>query len=163
VQRLNRLLLVVAAALVLTMPQVQTHGADADAVKKELAKLQGEWKMVTGVADGYPVPDEMLSSAKRVCKGDELTVTIGGEVVMKAKITLDPSKSPKTIDYQVIDGPTKGKKHLGIYALDGDTLKSCFAAPDGERPKEFGSKEGDKMTYSVWKRSAESSKSGEKK
>lgn len=157
------LLVTLAAAVICVAFQGSSPGAQDDAVKKELAKLQGEWKMVSGVADGYSVPDEMLSSGKRVCKGDELTVTIGGEVIMKAKITVDPSKSPKTIDYQVIEGPTKGKKHLGIYALDGDTLKSCFAAPGDERPKEFGSKEGDKLTFSVWKRSAESSKSGEKK
>ena len=149
--------------LVLSVSQVMSPGAKDDAVKKELAKLQGEWKMVSGVADGFPVPEDMLGSAKRVCKGDELTVVIGGEVIMKAKITIDPAKSPKTIDYKVIEGPTQGKTHLGIYSLDGDTFKSCFGAPDEPRPKEFASKEGDKRTFSVWKRSAESSKAGEKK
>ena len=71
---------------------------------------------------------------------------------MKAKITIDPTKKPKTIDYQVIDGPTKGKKHLGIYELAGDTLKSCFGAPGAERPTDFTSKPGDKHTATVWKR-----------
>ena len=60
------------------------------------------------------------------------------------------SKKPKTIDYDVIDGPTKGKKQLGIYELEGDTVKFCFAKPDSERPTDF--KPGEGRTSSVWKR-----------
>ena len=124
---------------------------DNQAVKKDLAQLQGEWSMVSGTADGYPIPDGMLPNSKRVCKGDELTATVGGQLVMKARITIDPTQKPKTIDYQVIDGPTKGKKHLGIYEVEGDTMKSCFAAPGAERPADFISKLGDKRTSTVWK------------
>jgi uncharacterized protein (TIGR03067 family) len=121
-------------------------------IKKDLALLQGEWSMISGTADGYPIPKEMLPNSKRVCKGDELTATVGGQLVMKAKIAIDPSKKPKTIDYEVLDGPTKGKKHLGIYEVDGDTMKSCFGAPGAERPTDFSSKPGDKRTSTVWKR-----------
>ena len=71
---------------------------------------------------------------------------------MKAKITLDPSKKPKTIDYLVSDGPTKGQKLLGIYEIEGDTLKSCFGAPGAGRPTEFSGKTGQRRTVSVWKR-----------
>ena len=138
--------------LVCLVWQAPALGQDGDAVKKELGKLQGEWTMVSGVADGYAMPDQMLSASKRVCKGDEVSTTIGGQVVMKAKITIDPTKSPKTIDYQVTDGPTKGKKHLGIYEIDGDTFKSCFGAPGAERPGDFASRQGDRQTFSVWRR-----------
>jgi uncharacterized protein (TIGR03067 family) len=125
---------------------------DNEAARKDLAQLQGEWSMVSGTADGFPIPDTMLPNSKRVCKGDELTATVGGQLIMKAKITIDPSRTPKTIDYDVIEGPTKGKKHLGIYELDGDTLKSCFGAPGAERATDFTSKPGEKRTSTVWKR-----------
>ena len=128
---------------------------DNPALNKDMALLQGEWSMVAGSADGYAVPDAMLGNSKRVCKGDETTVIVGGQLIMKAKFTLDPSKKPKTVDYQVIDGPTKGKKHLGIYELEGDTVKFCFGAHDSERPKDFSSKPGDLRTSSVWKRQKE--------
>src|SRR5206468_2358113 len=88
---------------------------DSEAVKKDVAKLQGEWSMVSGSADGSAMPEAMRESAKRVCKEDETTVTVGGLLFMKAKFTVDPSSKPKTIDYQMIDGQTKGKKQLGIY------------------------------------------------
>jgi uncharacterized protein (TIGR03067 family) len=125
---------------------------DNPAIKKDMAQLQGEWSMVSGTADGQPVPEEMRKQMKRVCKGDEITVTAGGQIFLKAKVSIDPSRKPKTIDYEMIDGFTKGKKQLEIYELDGDTFKSCFGAPGAERPKDFTSQPGDKRTSSVWKR-----------
>ena len=125
---------------------------DSQALKKEMAGLQGEWSMVSGSADGQPMPEEMVKQMKRVCKGDETTTTMAGQIFMKAKITIDPSKKPTTIDYQMTEGFTKGKKQLGIYELDGDIFKSCFGAPGAERPTDFTSKPGDHRTLSVWKR-----------
>src|SRR5688572_25733688 len=78
------------------------HAADNPAVEKDLAQLQGEWAMVSGTADGFPIPDEMIPNSRRVCKKDELTATVGGQLVMRARITIDPAKKPKTIDYEVI-------------------------------------------------------------
>ncbi len=123
-----------------------------ETVKKDLAQLQGEWSMVSGSADGTAMPDAMRDTAKRVCKGDETTVTVGSQLIMKAKFTIDPSQKPKTIDYQMIDGPTKGKKQLGIYEVTGDTAKFCFGSPGAERPTDFTSKPGDGRTVSEWKR-----------
>jgi uncharacterized protein (TIGR03067 family) len=126
----------------------QALAADEQAVKKELAQLQGEWSMVSGSAEG----ETMRKQMKRVCKGDELTVTMGSQVFLKAKITIDPSKTPKTIDYQMTEGFTKGKTQLGIYELGGDTFKSSFSAAGAERPKDFSTKASDGRTVSVWKR-----------
>ena len=125
---------------------------DSEAIKKDRAQLQGEWSMMSGSADGSAMPDAMRETAMRVCKGDETKVTIGEQLLMKAKFTLDPSRKPKRIDYQMIDGPTKGKKQLGIYELEGDTVKFCFGSPGSERPPDFTSKPGDGRTLSVWKR-----------
>ena len=127
-----------------------TQAADEHAVTKDLAQLQGEWSMVSGSADGEPMPEPMRKTMKRICKGEEVSVTMGGQVFLKAKITLDPSKNPKTIDYQMTEGFTKGKTQLGIYELDGDTFKSCFSAVGAERPKDFTTKAGDGRTVSVW-------------
>ena len=127
------LLLALAAG---TLPAART--ADQPTVKTDLARLQGEWSMVSGVADGYAVPDTMLKNSQRTCDGDVTTVIVGGQLILQAKFTLDPSKTPKTVDYLAIDGVTKGRKHFGIYELDGDTVKFCFGEPDAARPTEFG-------------------------
>jgi uncharacterized protein (TIGR03067 family) len=125
---------------------------DNQAIKADLAKFQGEWSMVSGLADGQAMPNALLATAKRVCKDDETTVTVSGQLILKAKFTIDPTKTPKSIDYQATDGPTKGRKHLGIYEVEKDSLKFCFGSPDAERPTTFESKPGDGRTFSVWKR-----------
>ena len=130
----------------------QAQAADNSASKTNLAQLQGTWSMVSGIADGQALPDVMVGQARRVCTNDEITVTIGEQMIMKAKITLDATKKPKTIDFQMTDGVNKGKRQLGIYELDGDTLKFCFAGPGAERPTDFTAKADSGRTLSVWKR-----------
>jgi uncharacterized protein (TIGR03067 family) len=123
-----------------------------DGVKKEMAQLEGHWSMVSGEANGLSMPKETVDSGKRVAKDGKTTITIGGQVYFKAKFSIDPTKKPKAIDYTMTEGPTKGKTHLGIYELDEDTVKFCFAAPGKGRPTEFTAKEGSQRTLSVWKR-----------
>jgi uncharacterized protein (TIGR03067 family) len=123
-----------------------------DDAKKELELLQGEWKMVSGEREGQKLPDNIIETGKRILKGDETTVEINGMVLMKAKITLDPSKKPKAIDYKITEGQNADKKVLGIYELEGDTVKFCFSSPDAERPTDFTAKEGSKRILSVWKK-----------
>jgi len=129
-------------------------GADApaDAVKKDMTLLEGDWSLVSGERDGQTIPEEFVKTGKRSVKDAETSVIINDMVVMKAKFKIDPIKKPKTIDYAVTDGPEKGKTVLGIYELDGDTVKFCFSAPDKERPSEFTAKEGSGRTLSLWKR-----------
>ena len=140
--------------VLLTLNTATVRGAENDAAKKDIAQLQGEWTMISGTADGQPMPEAMLRGARRVCKDDVTTVMVGGELFMKARFILNPSKNPKTIDYQVIDGPTKGKTQLGIYQIDRDRVKFCFGGVGAERPQEFSTKPGDGRTSSVWKRTA---------
>jgi uncharacterized protein (TIGR03067 family) len=146
VKSIKRLILLTVASLIVSL----AGAADDDAIKKDLAQLQGEWTMVSASADGQSMSEDMLKQMKRVCKGDEITVTMGDQVFLKAKITIDPSKKPKTIDYDMTEGFSKGKKQLGIYELNGDTFKACFNSAGAERPTEFKSGEG--LTLSEWKR-----------
>jgi uncharacterized protein (TIGR03067 family) len=130
---------------------VGAAGAE-DSIKKEMARLDGEWSMVSGEADGQSLPRESVKSGKRVAQHGETTITFGAQVYFKAKFRIDPLKKPKTIDYTMTEGPTKGMIHLGIYEFDGDTVKFCFAAPGKNRPTELTAKEGSQRTLSVWKR-----------
>jgi uncharacterized protein (TIGR03067 family) len=142
-----RLIVSIIAVLAL----VCTSGAQ-DAAKNEMSQLEGEWSMVSGQANGQAMPQDLVKSAKRVAKGGETTITFAGQVFFKAKFSIDPAKKPKAIDYTMTEGPTKGKTHLGIYEVNGDTVTFCFAAPGGDRPTNFTAKEGSQRTLSVWKR-----------
>jgi uncharacterized protein (TIGR03067 family) len=156
-KKIHKLFMIALATAAVSL----VRAADDEAVKKDLAQLQGEWTMVSGSADGQAMPDDMRKEMKRVCKGDEITVTMGDRVFLKAKITLDPSKKPKAIDYDMTEGFSKGKKQLGIYELNGDTFKACFNSPGAERPTEF--KAGEGFTLSEWKRQKSEAAQTEKK
>jgi uncharacterized protein (TIGR03067 family) len=140
-----RMLLVLVAGLLVA--------ADAkDDAKKELEKLQGDWVMVSGERNGEALPDEQIKALKRTIKDDEFTVMRDGETVAKGKFTVDPSKSPKTIDVTITEGDNKDKTMKGIYEIDGDNYKVCFAPSGKDRPKEFSSKGDEGLTLSVWKK-----------
>jgi uncharacterized protein (TIGR03067 family) len=120
--------------------------------KKELGRFAGVWAMASGSIGGQAMPEAMLKTMKREVKGNELTVTMNGQVYFKATITLDPSQTPRTIDYAMTEGVTKGKTQLGIYEWEDGTLRFCFASPGNDRPADFTSKPDDGRTVSVWKR-----------
>jgi uncharacterized protein (TIGR03067 family) len=120
--------------------------------KRPAAALEGEWSMVSGEIGGRPMPEAFVKTGRRVAKGDETTVTLGGRTFLTSKYTVDTSKKPYAIDYTMTDGPTKGKTQLGIYELDGDTVRFCFAAPGKDRPTKFEARAGDEQTLSVWKK-----------
>jgi uncharacterized protein (TIGR03067 family) len=49
---------------------------------------------------------------------------------------LDPKARPRAIDLIVLEGKEM-KTLLGIYELDGDTLKICLSEQSKVRPTEF--------------------------
>lgn len=133
-----------AAALVMAL-----LGADSPkpAAGEDQQKLQGVWTVVDAKRSGEPYDD---------WKGDQL-VFDGGRLMVKSQVraeratfTLDPSKEPKTIDIQ--GGNDRDRRVLGIYILEGDHLKLCFARPGDDRPADFTGKENSRQMLVVLKR-----------
>ena len=114
--------------------------------------FEGEWKLVSAVMDGKPMEESMVQWVKRVSIGDETTVYAGPQVMLKVKFTIDPSQSPKAVDYLGLAGNVKGKTQLGIYEFEGDMLKFNVAAPGDPRPNKFDLPKGAKGTLTIWKR-----------
>jgi len=113
-------------------------GADDKAdVEKELKKFQGTWTFESVEAGGKKLPADQFKGITLTFEGDKYAVKKGDEVVEAATQKLDPSKSPKTLDAKVTDGPNKGAVILGIYEISGDTLKVCFDPEGKKRPTEF--------------------------
>ena len=91
---------------------------------------------------------------KLVIDSDKYTVTIG-EQIDEGTIKYNTTKSPKTMDMSISEGPddVKGKTAQAIYELKGDELTWCVAHPgDGERPQKFATKEGVKQMLVKFKR-----------
>ena len=111
-------------------------------VEKELKKFQGSWSFESVEAGGKKLPADMLKGMTVTFEGDKYSVKMGDKVVEAATLKLDPSKSPKTLDAKVTDGPNKGAVILGIYEISGDTLKVCFDPEGKKRPTEFKGESG---------------------
>jgi uncharacterized protein (TIGR03067 family) len=141
-------------ALVLLLLGAETglpQGSEKDDPKTMDKLVEGVWEEASLVRNGKEV--EPLKKGKRVAsiKGENFTVRVGEEV-FGATIKLDPTKTPKAIDFKPLQGPNKGLTALGIYEVKGDELRICYAEVGKERPAEFGSKEGSHQSLRLYKR-----------
>jgi uncharacterized protein (TIGR03067 family) len=121
-----------------------------DAAKSDANKLRGTWVVVSVENDGESVPPEILRKevVRFVISPDRLAMRLNGEDKSDDLYTLDPKADPKTIDLR---GPS-GRKVLGIYSLDGDTLRICWTEQGKTRPKEFATRAGSGFDLWVLKR-----------
>ncbi len=116
-------------------------------------EIEGEWSMASAVLDGKPLAADMVKWCKRVTQGNVTRILAGPQTMLDAEFTLDASRSPGHIDYVNRSGKSKGKRQLGIYRLDGDSLAICMAAPGKPRASDFSSAKGDGRSYTTWTRS----------
>jgi uncharacterized protein (TIGR03067 family) len=145
-------LLVLAACPVLAAAQSKEGGA-----RKERERLQGTWLLVAREFAGKADSAEDLKRArgKVVIKGDKVVVSFPGEDERRLTFKVDPSARPKRIDLTFLDGDYKGKTALGIYELDRDKLKVCYAPPKVARPTEFSGKIDNDWVLVVYEREKE--------
>jgi uncharacterized protein (TIGR03067 family) len=105
-----------------------------DAVRKELARLQGTWVAVSVEENGRSLRPRLVQRA-------HVTLTVRGNRFAfqsprgdaAGTLRIDPAAKPKRMDTLAND---KDKVLLGIYQLEGDTLKLCGGK---ERPSQFRS------------------------
>lgn len=122
-------------------------GMAADA-EKDLKKLVGTWEEVSHTANGKAKgADELKGTTVVIDATGKWEAFKDGASLLKGSVKLDPAKKPKASDW-TIDGTDFVA--LGIYEVDGDTWKHCFAVK--ERPTEFASKEGSEVIFIVLKR-----------
>lgn len=123
-------------------------------IAKETRRFQGTWTIESSMAAGQEIPRDQLKGFIVIYEGDKHTLKHDGKVFQIGTQKIDPSKSPKTIDVTMTEGPQKGKVMLGIYEFHGDTMKACFDPTGTNRPTEFRSAAGSANFFNVHKRVA---------
>ncbi len=123
------------------------------ASKKDLNGLQGTWKLVSAMKDGEALAEDKVKNTSIVIKDDTFVFPESAEYATSKEgtIKLDATKKPKQMDAT----SNREKVMLGIYKLDGDRYKVCFAPTGKPRPSEFASKPGSGNLLQVWKRKKE--------
>jgi uncharacterized protein (TIGR03067 family) len=125
--------------------------------------LRGKWLLLSGEANGEPLPKEFLS-AVRIAFDDAFELRIADFFESRNLIVLDGAASPKTITsipgvsnsiwrgdaekVQVTASSLLQRYYLhsgfrGIYELEGNQLKLCIAQGGYSPPKRFDSRTDD--------------------
>ena len=119
----------------------------------DLDAMQGTWALVSAMQDGIPLADDKVKQTTIVIKGDTFRFpALAEDVTAKAgTFTLDATKKPKEMDSTSSEKETM----LGIYELERDSYKVCFAAAGKPRPAEFASIPGSGQILQVWHRHKE--------
>jgi uncharacterized protein (TIGR03067 family) len=126
---------------------------------KALKELEGTYKVTALEKAGKAAEKALTDSVKIIIKGDEFTLTFdkdGEKQEKKAKIKVDSSSTPATIDITPSDGPEKGKTFPGIFKIEKGEVTIIFTEK-GDRPKEFKS-EGESMMVKMKKDEKEKEK-----
>lgn len=142
---------------------------------KEKAKdedtILGTWKpekFDNGGGPGGPAPGE-LDSMRFVFEKDNVIRVAGGPggEEMKGTFKLDPTAKVKTIDLVVTipqgpGGKVQTQTVLGVYELDGETLKLCFGEGQNQaRPEEL-KPDGKRVAVVTFKRLKDEKKEDKK-
>jgi uncharacterized protein (TIGR03067 family) len=128
--------------LVVLLAGSSAWGGDA---KKDRDKLQGTWVVKSMTEGGKDVPPP-AKDLKLTFAGDRWTQKGGGDS-QEGTYKLDPTKTPKHIDMVVQQDGKDALLGLGIYALEGDTLR--VGMPKGlfsPRPTSFDDKNAAVLT-----------------
>ena len=127
-----------AHLLFAAVSSVSASAANEAGLKKQLAVMQGTWKLAAVEIDGETIDrgGQVARPPRWIIRGNK--VYYAGEEL--AVLTLDPDATPRTIDLAF----SKPKRtYEGVYALEQNTLKICLnRMTDGvkERPLGFATK-----------------------
>jgi uncharacterized protein (TIGR03067 family) len=113
--------------------------------------LNGAWTASEATRNGAKVSDDLVKSATVVFADGKYTASLG-DITETGTFKIDRAKKPNTIDMKPSDGAKKGTTTPGIFELDGDTLKLCFALETNRQPSDFTSTADNKHFVVVYKR-----------
>ena len=145
----TRLLIIAALGLLLAACNRQAP-APATTQKTDLDRFQGTWNLVSAMQGGKSLPEDKVKQTTIVFKGDTFRFPGSAEYATSKEgtIKLDENKTPKEMDAI----STEKEVMLGIYKVDPNGYRVCFAPPGKPRPTEFTSTPANGQIYQYWLR-----------
>lgn len=123
----------------------------AKADSGDLKKLQGDWEMSAGEANGVPIAVEDIPSVTVTVKDNTYKV-VSSDEANNGTFSVDPTKSPKEMTVKPATGPDAGQEVPAIYELTGDVFRACYARPGSPRPKTFSTEADSGQLLVTYKR-----------
>jgi len=147
--------LLITATLGLLLAACSRQAPEAAATPKpepktDLERLQGTWYLDSAMKDGNVLPKDKAIDTSIVFKGNTFRFPGSAEYATSKEgtIKLDETKTPKQMDAI----STGNEVMLGIYAIDANGYKVCFAPPGKPRPTDFTSTAQNGQIYQYWLR-----------
>jgi uncharacterized protein (TIGR03067 family) len=117
---------------------------------KDLNTMQGTWNLVSALEDGKTLPEDKVKQTTIVVEGNTFRFPgLAEDATARAgTFKLDATKNPKEMD------STSAEKEvtLGIYELEPESYKVCFAPAGTPRPTNFSSEPGSGQILQIWER-----------
>jgi uncharacterized protein (TIGR03067 family) len=124
----------------LELPLVpKTMQPDLVVARAETKRFQGVWSIQSNELNGRILRQFPAENWTATFEGDKIITRRGDTFWYSGTWKIDPTKNPKEIDFIITKGREQGTVRLGIYTLNGDTLRVCFGKT---RPKQFESLAG---------------------
>ena len=116
----------------------------------DLDVMQGTWNLVSAMEDGQALSEDYVKQTTIVVKGNTFRFPGLAEdaTAREGTFKLDATKNPKEMD----STSTAEEVSLGIYELEPDSYKICFAPAGKPRPTKFNSEPGSGQILQVWHR-----------
>ncbi len=101
-------------------------------------ELEGTWFAESATLGGEAAPK--IVGQRLSFNGDRFRITKEGKLLFGGNFSVDAAAEPASIQFEQSETQTLSGSWLGIYELDGNTLRICDNAPDmtKPRPKNFG-------------------------
>jgi uncharacterized protein (TIGR03067 family) len=148
-----RVMLLLAAATCLACREPTALSRPREPIKTEplaadteRTKFQGSWKHLSIDLNGRQAAQAVASEFVYHFEGNNYTNTRSGRVLSQGTFSLDPTKSPPSIDLS----ESTGVRIYGIYRFDGDKLTLCLH--EKQRPTDFESRAGQVRSLVILKR-----------
>ncbi|MEI8020456.1 MAG: TIGR03067 domain-containing protein [Schlesneria sp.] len=119
-----------------------------DIIKRDLRRIEGTWTVVALETNGNKAGDDDARKLKVVIGADgSWSLNVDGREVAQGTSSIDPTKTPKIIDFKTVVGEDAGKQSLGIYEVGETSMKFCVATSGKERPGDFASLPGSDVLF----------------
>ncbi len=123
--------------------------AQAQDAAKVLKEWEGNYELKSLMVGGKAAPEQMTKDLKGIeVKNGEMIIKLGSRDDT-AKMSIDPSKKPATID--LTPKNDKAESRLGIYKVENGELTIVFNRK-GDRPTSFEGKGEDEMKMVIKKK-----------
>lgn len=146
---------VLVLAMSLASPAQDAPGSKEEAVKKDHLAIEGLWQAVSVEVNGNAVnPDDVKKITTDNGRDGEWTLLVEGKEIADGTSTIDPTVTPKTIDFKTTKGANAGQTTYGIYEMTENTRRICYAEPGRPRPADFSAPAGSGRILAVFERVA---------